>query len=205
MTNASPVFKETYHHYLEKIAGVDFSVVAPVLGGEAVGDGLRIPFFGKPVTVTAQGMTDEDGERASFDACIVLFKAILMCPAAVPEAGAWTAYREFKDAAPLVHYFAANAEKAVSTAFSGRVEDLNRAVASLAGRPPAESLSYDAAAVFDTLPRVPMLMLFNDSEDGFEASCSILFRRSAEAYLDMECVGILGAQLAAGLKRSAGI
>lgn len=205
MTNASPVFKETYHHYLEKIAGVDFSAVAPVLGGEAVGGGLRIPFFGKPVTVTVDGMTDEDGERASFDACIVLFKAILMCPDAVPEAGPWTAYREFRDAAPLVHYFAANAEMAVAKAFAGRLDELGRAVRVLGGRPPEESLAYDAAAVFDTLPRVPMLMLFNDSEDGFEASCSILFRRSGEAYLDMECVGILGAQLAAGLKRSAGI
>ena len=204
MAKAAAVFKETYHHYLEQIASVDFSAVTPVLGGEVVGDGLCIPFFGRPVTVTAQGMTDENGERASFDACIVLFKAILMCPAAVPEAGAWTAYREFKDAAPLVRYFAANAEKAVAKGFSGRLDDLGRAVRALGGRAPAESMNYDQAAVFDALPRVPMLMLFNDSEDGFEASCSILFRKSVETYLDMECVGMLGAQLAAQLKAAAG-
>ena len=203
MAKASTVFKETYHHYLKKVAAVDFSAVAPVLGGEIDGNGICIPYFGRPLTVTPEGVADETGERASFDACIVLFKAILMCPAAVPEAGGWTAYREFKDAAPLVHYFAANAEKAVAKAFSGRLDDLGRAVRVLGGRAPAEAMNYDQAAVFDALPRVPMLMLFNDSEEGFEASCSILFRKSVEAYLDMECVGILGAQLAAGLKTSA--
>jgi len=140
--------------------------------------------------------TDDRGRKARFNACIVLFKYILMCPDSPPEVGEWTAYRDFKNAAPLIHYFAANAENAVAKTFSGRIDALRQAAESLKGRAPVEALSYDLALSFDALPRVPLLMLFNDAEEGFEARCSILFRRSVESYLDMECLGILGAQLA---------
>ncbi|UCF91978.1 MAG: DUF3786 domain-containing protein [Desulfobacterales bacterium] len=203
MTEKSPVFNKTYDHYLEKIRAADLAAAAAPLGGEPAADGLRIPFFGRPFMVTRSGVTDEQGRRARFDVCIVLFKYILMCPDSPPAIGEWTAYRDFKDAAPLVHYFAANAENAVAEAFSGKVDALRRAAASLRGRAPAEALCYDLALAFDALPRVTMLMLFNDAEAGFAARCSILFRRSTASYLDMECVGILGAQLAGYLKEAA--
>ncbi|MFC1856631.1 DUF3786 domain-containing protein [Thermodesulfobacteriota bacterium] len=203
MTEKSSVFKETYGYYLEKIRAIDLAAVATPLGGEPVADGIRIPFFGRPFTVTRRGVSDDQGHRAPFGVCIVLFKYILMCPDPPPEVREWTAYRDFKDAAPLVHYFAANVENAVARAFSGRVGALRRAAVSLRGRAPAEALSYDLALSFDALPRVTMLMLFNDAEKGFAAWCSILFRRSTESYLDMECVGILGAQLVGYLKDAA--
>lgn len=203
MTEKSSVFKETYDHYREKIRAVDLAAVATPLGGEPVADGVRILFFGRPFMVTRSGVTDDQDRRAPFDVCIVLFKYILMCPDSPPEAGEWTAYRDFKNAAPLIHYFAANAENAVVKAFSGKVDALHRAAKSLGGRPPTEALSYDLAYCFDALPRVTLLMLFNDAEEEFDAQCSILFRRNTESYLDMECVGILGAQLASYIKDAA--
>jgi Domain of unknown function (DUF3786) len=202
MAEKSSVFKETYEYYLEKIQGIDLAAVAGPLGGERIGGGLRIPFFHRGYTVTPAGVTDDAGRRAPFDVCIVLFKSLVMCPGQPPETGEWTAYRDFRDAAPLVHYFAANAENAVAAAFSGRLKALETAAGVLGGRPPAEALSYDLATEFDALPKIPMLLLFNDAEEGFEARCSILFRKSTEAYLDMECVGILGHLLAAYLKEA---
>ena len=203
MADTSSVFKETYAHYLERIADVDLAAVATRLGGEATAEGMRILYFGRAHTVTAAGVTDHEGKRAPFDVCIVLFKSILMCPEVLPEAGDWTAFRQFKDAAPLGGYFDANALTAMAKTFSGRLEALEKAAKILGGRPPEESLSYDLALVVNALPRIPMLVLFNDAEEGFDARCSILFRKSTETYLDMECVGILGAQLAGYLKAAA--
>jgi hypothetical protein len=203
MAETSPVFKETYAHYLEKIGSIDLSTTAAMLGGEPLAEGLRIPFFGQQTLVTRSGVSDEQGRRARFDACIVLFKYILMCPPSPPAIGEWTAYRDFRDAAPLVHYFAANAENAVAKTFTGKIDALRQAAESIGGRKPAETFNYDLALSFDALPRVPMLMLFNDAEAGFAARCSILFRRSIASYLDMECVGILGVQLAVTLKEAA--
>jgi dienelactone hydrolase len=49
---------------------------------------------------------------------------------------------------------------------------------------------------FDALPKIPILLLFNDADDEFPAQCLLLFERRAEKYLDMECLAILGWLLA---------
>jgi hypothetical protein len=45
---------------------------------------------------------------------------------------------------------------------------------------------------FNALPQVPLVMLFNDADDEFSATCSVLFQRRAENYLDPECLAMLG-------------
>ena len=69
---------------------------------------------------------------------------------------------------------------------------------------PDEGLSYDVVRLFHALPKVPLLMLFNESEDMFPPQCSILFRADVLNYLDTECAAICGGVLAEWLKREAG-
>jgi hypothetical protein len=71
----------------------------------------------------------------------------------------------------------------------------------MSGTPYEEPLAYDVAFRFEALPRIGMLLLFNDADDEFGAESRVLFERRTETYLDMECVAILGARLAAGLCR----
>ena len=47
-------------------------------------------------------------------------------------------------------------------------------------------LSYDFAMEFRLLPKIEILLLFNDRDDEFPATCSMLFQRQAEHYLDPE-------------------
>ncbi|MBU1452396.1 MAG: DUF3786 domain-containing protein, partial [Proteobacteria bacterium] len=65
-------------------------------------------------------------------------------------------------------------------------------------------LSYDLVMRLDSLPRIPLLLLFNDEEPPFPAQCSVLYCQDAPRYLDMECLAIMGItlsqRLAAGLK-----
>jgi hypothetical protein len=51
---------------------------------------------------------------------------------------------------------------------------------------------------------VPVLLLFNDSDDEFPAQCLVLFERRTEKYLDMECVAMVGMLLYEYLKAEAG-
>jgi hypothetical protein len=60
--------------------------------------------------------------------------------------------------------------------------------------------TYKIYRQFDPLPKVPLLMLFNDTDEDFPAHCSILFKRNAEAYLDAECLAILGMLLSLYLR-----
>ena len=43
--------------------------------------------------------------------------------------------------------------------------------------------------------RAPMLLQFNDKDEEFPAECRLLFEERAEAYLDAECLAMLGRHL----------
>ena len=65
---------------------------------------------------------------------------------------------------------------------------------------PAATFSYDLCMQFNALPKIPVLMLFNDADKEFPAQCAVLFERRAEKYLDMECLAMVGMLLFEYLK-----
>jgi hypothetical protein len=147
---------------------------------------------------------DPRGDRPIHAISVVLSKYILLCPRENPEEGDWVSYRDFKDAAPFAGAFANQTEKAIAENFSGKLDKLEKACVKLGSRPTDMDLSYDLARVFDALPRIPVLFLFNDADDDFSAQCSILFKKCAEKYLDMECLAIVGWLLSDYLKQADG-
>jgi hypothetical protein len=60
----------------------------------------------------------------------------------------------------------------------------------MGGRLIDDDPSWDLSMAFDMLPRIPIRLRFNDKDDEFPAQCSILFRKSAESYIDMESLAI---------------
>ena len=201
MPEVSRVFEETYDHYLSQIAELDLPELAPRLGAGTDEDRIVISLFNRAYTVGPQGITGPSGRRPSFDTCIVLFKYIILCPASRPEGGDWTSFRDLKDSGPLTKYFAHEVEQLVAAHFAGRKEALLVASKQLGGHLPAMDLAYDVCMRFEPLARVPLLFLFNDRDEDFPAQCSVLFEQRAEAYLDAECLAILGGMLSGNLKR----
>ncbi|MDF1590350.1 MAG: DUF3786 domain-containing protein [Desulfobacterales bacterium] len=85
------------------------------------------------------------------------------------------------------------------TSFSGRVEQLRVSSLKLGGIPSGDFPAFDLAMQFSALPRVPVVLRYNDADGPYPAQCSILFRRSAEIFLDLESVGIAGTLLTGSL------
>lgn len=197
----SAVFETTYRAYLDELTAIDLESRSDVLGAAVQDQGLIIPFFGTPYHVSGSGVIDRSGKRANFAVSVVLCKYVLMCPPALPLAGDWITYREFKDAGPLVTYFANNTNKTIETAFSGNIVGLLAAAERLNGSRVVDAAAVDLSLKFDPLPRVPALVRFNDRDDDFPAQCTVLFRQSAETFLDMECLAIAGTFLAGHLIR----
>lgn len=192
MTIKSPVFEETYKNYLARLAGIDFLSRAPILGiGIADGE-AHIPLLGKTYRVSSKGVFDPSGQEPAHAVSIVLCRYLLLCPEQEPFGEDWVSYKDFKDAGPFVGGFVNNTEKALVRYFSGRMEDLNRAGHKLGGHLPDMELSYQVVLQFETLPKIPLLLLFNDEDEEFPAQCGLLFQKKAERYLDMECLAILG-------------
>jgi hypothetical protein len=200
MNEKSSVFEETYANYLVQIGRLDFKEMAVRLGAEMVGDELIIPFFGKPMRVSASGISRPIGGRPNFSVCVILFKYLLLRPDHDPVGNDWVSFKDFKDSAPFAGAFFNYTEVPLAKYFSGRLKDLEVACRGIQGHPPAATFSYDLCMQFNALPKIPVLLLFNDADEEFPAQCAVLFERRAENFLDMECLAMVGMLLFEYLK-----
>ncbi|RPH49213.1 MAG: DUF3786 domain-containing protein [Desulfobacteraceae bacterium] len=192
----SPIFEKIYKDYLAQISAVDLRSVAERLGIDICSDEAIIPLFGKPYRVSEKGVFDLSGLRPSHSASVVLFKYLLLCPEGEPGGREWVAFRDFKDAAPFVEGFSNTSEHEIEKKFTGKLPDLEKASIVSGGKAFDADFSYDLTMRFCPLPKVPVIMLFNDEYEVFRSKCVILFEKCAEKYLDMECLAIIGMQLA---------
>jgi len=186
----SKVFKETYNKYLSYMRDIDLLPRAFKLGAEPAGDALIIPYYETPFRISTDGVFYETGKQANFAISVVLFQYVFHCPAEIPLAGDWVTFRDFKDAGPLGGYFTSNNNKIIETTFEGNPEALQYACSKLGGQLLDDDPSWDFSVAFNMFPRVPVRLRFNDKDDEFSAQSSILFRQSAESYIDMESLAI---------------
>jgi hypothetical protein len=206
MSEKAPVFEETLRNYLAQVARIDPAGIADTLAitveqGEAV-----IPFLGKTYRVSRAGVRDASGAEPIHAVSTVLCRYLLLAPSRFPLSGEdWVSYKDFKDAAPFVGGFVNNSERAVARCFSGRLDRLVEAARQLQAGPPGLDLSYQFAGQVQALPRIPLLLLFNDEDEDFPAQCTLLFQQRAEKFLDMECLAIIGWLLADSLAQAAGL
>ncbi|MDY6793570.1 MAG: DUF3786 domain-containing protein [Thermodesulfobacteriota bacterium] len=186
------VFKQTYENYLAQVGGIDFNSVKQKLGVEVENNEMAIPLFGQPHKVSAAGIFDSGGKQPTLDMCVILCKYILLCPRIDPKSSDWVSFRDLKDSGPLTSYFANDVERAIADNFSGRIPDLKNAGRALKGYAPDIDVSCDLGMQFYALPKIPVVMLFYDADDEFPATCSVLFERRTENYLDPECLAMVG-------------
>jgi hypothetical protein len=203
MENES-IFNQTYKDYLSRIAELDFPFIADKLGIQMDGQDAIISFFDKRYRISAKGITDLSNRQPHLSVSVILCKYLLMCPMIEPLGGNWMSYKDFKDAAPLIQTFYNTVTQPIAETFSSRLAKLETAGKRIGGWPPADDYPYDLAMQFDALPKVPMLLLFNDKDDEFPAQCSVLFERRAGKFLDMECLAMVGMHFFEYLKAGVG-
>ena len=195
------VFDEIYANYLSQVAALDLPSVAQRLGLKQDGGAVVIPFYGSPFRVSGKGVGDQQGGRPSHAVSVILCQYLLLCPAQDPPSNTdWVRYSTFKDALPFAAGFRNTAEQPVGKTFAGRLEDLREAALALGGTPMKAPFACDLALRLPALPTVPLLMMFDDQDEEFPAQCTLLFEDRASAYLDMECLAMLGMVLASWLK-----
>ncbi len=201
MTTA-PVFKKTYQTYVQQIARLDLTDLAPKLGLQRQADGYGVQLIDRNCWIGGQGIYDHRDQVPDLATCVIIANYLLRCPPSMPLDNALCAYRDFKDAGPLLTYFDANGQRPICDRFRGRMAELAKQCRRIGGETYRTDLGYDLKYRFHALPQIPVYLLFNDADDTFPAQCQLLFQRSAETYLDMESLGMLGVMLAQMLVRS---
>jgi hypothetical protein len=202
MTTKASIFEKIYKDYIARVAEIDFKPIEQKLGVHAEGNAVTIPLFGKPHKVSESGITDPSGNQPFLDICVILCKYLLLCPGVYPREKEWVSFRDLKDSGPLTSYFANDVERAIAAYFEGRLNDIKKACKTLEGYSPDVEVNYDLSMRFDALPKVPVMLLFNDADDEFPAKSSVLFERRAEKYLDAECLAMVGRLLFTYLKKA---
>ena len=204
MEPKAEVFEKIYQDYLSQIAELDLDAIASHLQLKKENDAVILPFFGKLYGVSPKGVFDEGGKRPDnmfhHAVCVILCKYLILCPEAHPDQGDWVSYKDFKDSAPFAGGFYNTVERPIAEYFSGKLPELIKACQHTGGRIPDMSLSYELSMYFDALPRIPVLLLFNDADADFPAICKVLFKKSAQNYLDTECIAMIGMLLSSLLK-----
>lgn len=74
-----------------------------------------------------------------------------------------------KGAGVLTSAFTENTQKIINTAFAGHLQSLKNASATLGGEIKNHP-GYDLSILFHALPRIPIVLHFNDAELGFQLS-----------------------------------
>lgn len=195
------VFTETYNRYLAEIRNLDYLAKAEMLGAVRDGDSLVIRLYDHWYRLSADGITDEVGGETIPAVRVILARYVLHCQKDIElQRDPWRAFRDFRDASPLVYSFTTNTNKTIETHFGGKLEELRRICLALGGVEQENSV-YDCSMQFLALPKVPVVLNFNDRDDLFPAACSILYRESAGRFLDMECLAMTGTLLAGRLIR----
>jgi len=193
------IFNKTYQNYLKQLEGLDLSERGDRLGLEVIGGELSVPLFGIPYRVSSSGVISEKGLQAGFSESVVIFKYILMCPEPLPGGFEWAAYHSFKDAQPLLNFFAREVTAPIEKHFAGRMGNLEEAGKKLGGASVKDAAAFDFSMEFEALSKIPLFLRFNDEDEDFPARCTVLFKSSVEKYLDMESLGILGAMFTKSL------
>jgi hypothetical protein len=114
----------------------------------------------------------------------------------------WASFKDFKKPANFTSAgaFSAEAERNIAKLFSGRLSDLKNAFEGSGGVPYEFGISYDLSVKFHALPRISILLLFNDRDEEFPAKCTILFGKHVEYYLDPESLIMVIGSLLKNLK-----
>lgn len=197
MTERAPVFDKIIADYLQQVLALDDQArLSGTLGVETNPNSFTIPLFNQSITITPDEIFDENNEPPSHAASVLVCKYLLLCPDTTQTDHTLVTYKDFKDAAPYVGGFKNTVEIPIARAFSGRLDSLESACLALGGRPFDTDVSCQLAYGFQALPRVPVVLIFHDADDDFPAQCTLLFRKNAAGYLDMECLAMIGGILA---------
>jgi len=186
----SKIFDKTYNEYLSQLRDFDFLKKVGILGIQKRNKSFMFEFFNRQIVFNRNEFTDLSGEELTFAIKVILCKYLLMCPEKISESSnRLVTFREFANAGPLFSSFTANTNKIIETTFSGHLEKLKTRCLKLGGTI-METESYDLSIRFRALPRIPIILNFNDRDELLPAKAGFLYHDNAEIYLDLECLTI---------------
>lgn len=187
----SKSFDKQYANYLSQIKTIDFAKKTEILGIQKQEQLFVFDFFNRQIAFDGNDFIDMQGHAVTTAIKVMLCNYLLMCPDKILKASnRLVTFREFSNAGPLFSRFTENTGKIISTTFSGKMDKLKTWCRDLGGTI-METASYDLSVDFRALPRVSIILNFNDTDERMPANALFLLHDDAEMYLDLKSLTIL--------------
>jgi hypothetical protein len=192
-------FDSTCTQYLIELEQINLFERGNALNLHIESNKIFLPFFSQVHFISKHGVLGPDGSAPTPAVATVLLEYVLRNETVRPAAAEKISFRDLKGAGPLVTSFTGNTNRLIAQTFAGRLPDLEAACRDIRGEPAGDSTAADLFMRFKALPEVWLYLSFNDRDDDFPAQCNLLFNRSAEQYLTMKSLFVLGTSLVGSL------
>lgn len=185
----------------QRSASMNLSDLPERIGGRLVDhDGqtaLELPYLNDTILITRNGIFNKDDTSLNRLEQIFILNHMAQGGSAEPT-GKWKGLVEFPNSISKIKSMKNHVEEPLKERFKGKVEQLRGAAFRLGGRDmTGEFGSADVALYFQTLPKVPVMLMFWNEEpkDGFEAEARLLFDETITDHLDIESIMFLSERL----------
>jgi hypothetical protein len=206
MTTVQPAPNQRFQIALDRAradwAAADPAVCCALAGCKYAMEGVEVPFFGVPHTVThpSGAVTAQVGDtvKAAHSSIVIVLLHYLLTADGTRPADRWVAFRELPDGLFYAQAFAGHAEELIAQRFGENVDAFRRACAALNGTPLDLA---EASFRFEALPRLAVAVLLWSGDEEFPAQARILYDAVAGHYLPTEDLSGIGDWLAHHLAR----
>ena len=183
----------------EKTSSMKLKDIAARIGGKFKiinGKGtITLPYFNTNLIITDDGIKEESGKKLTKNEQTFIYIHMANGGSVIPY-GKMKSLKEFPNTVSKIVSMRNQVEIPLINAFTSNIARLESACKKSGGKN-IKSLydSPDLAFKFSVFPKIPVVLLFWDENDGFEADAKLLFDETIIQHLDIESIIFLSEHL----------
>ncbi len=191
----------------EKAASMKLKDIAGRIGGKFKADNgsgrIILPYFNTELVITDSEIVPVSGKKLTRNEQTFIYIHMAYGGTAYPT-GKMKSLKEFPNTVSKIVSMTRHVENPLVSAFSSKLDLLESACEQYGGENVKSQYdSPDLAFEFTVFPKIPVVLLFWDENDGFEAEAKLLFDETIIEHLDIESIMFLSEHLRSVLIDSA--
>jgi hypothetical protein len=182
-------FNVSIERLRKEVAGVDFSAVAEGLGIAIIDGKLSVNCLGKEFLVSPDGGIESLCHIHTWVAMPIL--RYIITGGNAPLSGKWVSFEELKRGTSISNFFDKRCIEPLRLLADSHT-DIFMDLLDVFGGQTIEGFSADHVRVLYPLPKLPFLFLYWRPEEDFGSKLKVLYDSTADSFLDIDGIYILG-------------